>query len=114
MAKLTQEQAAQIVTTELKGYRVISSSRSAVDAFKGQFSSPDASTPDLATLRNKYLKQSTPAPDELPNGRDWHSDDDDVIVTVEPEHPADPFSRSARPKTKIVSSSKKTIIGSQG
>lgn len=114
MAKLTKEQAAQIVAKELRGYRVTSSSQAAVDAFKGLRSSPDASTPDLAALRKKYLKQSTPEPDAMPNGRESHSDDDDVIVTVEPEHPADPFSRSARPKTKIVSSSKKTIIGSQG
>jgi hypothetical protein len=114
MAKLTKEEAAQIVTRELKGYHVTSASQAAVDAFKGLRSSPDASTPDLAALRKKYLNQSTPESDELPNGRGWNNDDDDVIVTVEPEHPADPFSRSARPKTKIVSSSKKTIIGSQG
>ncbi|HEX6095557.1 MAG TPA: hypothetical protein VF432_04460 [Thermoanaerobaculia bacterium] len=114
MAKLTKEQTAQIVARELKGYRVTTSSPAAADAFKGLRYSPEASTPDLATLRKKYLKQSAPELDELPNGRQSSASDDDVIVTVEPEHPADPFSRAARPKTKIISGSKKTIIGSQG
>ena len=115
MAKLTKEQAAQIVAKELKGFRVTSASPSAMDAFKGMRASAEASTPDLAALRRKYLKQSTPESDEMPNGRDWNNIvDDDVIVTVEPENPADPFSRAARPKTKIISSTKKTIIGSQG
>ena len=120
MAKLTDDDVKSIIGKELKGYRIASSSNSmggASDAGRGR-SDVDATTPDLATLRRKYLGDSAAEEaEEVPNGYLDSLDgapDEDMIVAVEPETAVDPWSRSARPKAKVISGAKKTIIGSQG
>jgi hypothetical protein len=112
MTKLTKEEAAQIVARELKGFRMASSSSFSADRDEAPLgASADLGTPDLTELRKKYLTRNA---DAAPNGLAPMADDDDMIVAVEPENPADPWSRSARPKATVISGSKKTIIGSQG
>src|SRR6266498_4162684 len=99
MAKLTAEEAKKIVSKELKGYRIASKQKVDSDD-SGPTTRPDASTPDLAELRKKYLKGGADSStDEVPNGNDANATDD-MIVAVEPENPADPWSHSARPKAK--------------
>lgn len=112
MAKLTKEEAKKIVSKELKGYRIASEQKVDSDASASK-TRPDAATPDLAELRKKYLKGTDTSTDEVPNGSDANAMED-MIVAVEPDNPADPWSHSARPKAKVISGSKKTIIGSQG
>jgi hypothetical protein len=91
---------------------------------------PDESSPDIESLRAKYLgseaeqdfgaldgvdhlqHEDNPGPaGEVAAG---DADSDAMIVAIEPEAEADAFDAATRPKTVVISGRSKRVIGRQG
>jgi hypothetical protein len=101
----------KIIEKEMPNYRLVekleSPARSAV---------ADAVTPDLATLRRKFLGQDAAAASPTRRARaaaaeEPQTDENDAIVLVEPKS-SNPRDRGAGPKAVVISKGK--IIGMQG
>jgi hypothetical protein len=115
MGKLSMEEKARIIRRDLPGYRIVEQSAedSADQAVESVRRPPEAGTPDIRELRRKYFGLV----DEFANGpetveSDAAPDDDDEIVTVEPENKADAFDRGGRAKSVVISNGE--VTGSQG
>jgi len=131
MGKLTREELQQIIERDLPGHRVVASQNEPVEeAISSDASSTDlgveAATPDLATLRRKYLRKKYLSEDTLDAEEaadasveaerlaDEDSDDDDEIVLVASKNSSDPLDRRSQVKAVIVDTRTKKIIGAQG
>lgn len=120
MAKLGKEDMDRIIKRDLPGYRVVEQRQSEADESADAIPAPvrpDAGTPDVAELRQKYFGSSDYAADSA--GAAYNSgsnpgseDDDDEIVRVTPESVADPLDRGGRAKSVIIS--RGGVKGSQG
>ena len=115
MAKLSDDELKRIVEERLPGRTVVRSAPARPDA--GTWAPPDATTPDIAALRRKYLGDAaasaarrdagTYVPDAGAEGREA------VIVPVESTHPRDAHERGPGTKGVVVSDDGK-VIGVQG
>lgn len=119
MAKLSREELEDIIERDAPGTRMVK--RDATADPRSVRAQPEETTPDLETLRRKYLgTDAAPAATEEAVGdaeddaAGEDDDDDDEIVAVEPAEPADPWDRGARAKAVVVSGKDKKIIGRQG
>jgi hypothetical protein len=132
MIKLSSEEIKQIVAQDLPDYqldedsenrRLASDASDAADSPKNE--QVEASTPNLESLRIKYLREKYLGNSEQTNfaaapensAADASESDEvaeDVIIAVKPKTANDAFDRSARPKVAIISGSEKKIIGQQG
>jgi hypothetical protein len=114
MSKLTTEEKDRIIRRDLPGYRVVEESTddSAADLIEPSRPQPEAGTPDIQELRRKYFG----VVDEWANGpASKESDagnDEDEIVTVEPENKSDALDRGGRAKAVVISNGE--VTGSQG
>ncbi len=129
MARKSREELDEIVRRELPGYHVAPQAtpdEGADAAVPARRAAPDAGTPDLDTLRRKYLRNpdavGQTAADELAGGNrgpdaptpdDGGDPDDDVIVAIAPDDRPDPWDRSVRPKSIVIDPDGK-ILGAQG
>lgn len=127
MAKLSDAEKAEIIKRDMPGYKPVSESAGGSAKSIGADTSrlpSEAATPDIAALRRKYFGDDAggdeavsgnPGNDEPKAAKNASSaDDDDEITAVEPEFKRDAWDRGARPKSVVISGSKKRIIGSQG
>lgn len=119
MAKMKKADLEKIVERELPGRRIARKSEAAKDAPRPKPVS-EARSPDLDTLRRKYLRRGRTQPasrqprrPEVDDPRPTRADDDE-IVAVEPKAPAHPWDRAARPKAVVISGRDKRIVGKQG
>ncbi len=111
MATLDKEELAAIVARDLPGYRLVE--KGLVDHVIEEV---DANAPGIEVLRRKYLGDgkvvaNAPASDNPGHGADAS---DDQIVIVEPKESGGVRPAGARPKTVVVSGTKKRVIGYQG
>jgi hypothetical protein len=124
MAKLSKQDLAQIVEQQMPKYKLADTpaAPAAADGTKTR-AKPDGQTPDLDTLRKKYLREKflSDAPgggyrDGEPNGQPAAdaADDDTEIVLVEPKTAPHPLDRGSRPKAVVISKRQKKIVGEQG
>jgi hypothetical protein len=124
MAKLSKEDLAKIVEQQMPKYKLADTPAApgAADGSKTR-AKPEGRTPDLDTLRKKYLREKflSDAPaggyrDGEPNGQPAAdaADDDTEIVLVEPKTAPHPLDRGSRPKAVVISTSQKKIVGEQG
>jgi len=127
MAELPDDEKEAIIKRDLPGYKLRESAGAprAAAAADTRGIKPEAGTPDIDELRKKYFgdDDSDASDSSETAGRNLRagisrgvstSDNDDEIVTVEPENRVDAWDRGSRPKSVVISSSKKKIIGSQG
>ena len=115
MGKLSIEEKGRIIKRDLPGYKIVEQSRenAADEGLDNAKSEPEAGTPDYRDLRRKYFGLV----DELANGPDTATTDaagnnDDEIVTVEPENRADALDRGGRAKSIVIANGE--VKGSQG
>ena len=127
MAKLSNEEMQRIVEQQMPRYKVCVPDAAPAAADAGGTATrakPEAETPDLKTLRKKYLRDKflgttdngldqTGEPNPQP-ATDAGADDDTEIVLVEPKTEPHPLDRGSRPKAIVVSTTQKKIIGQQG
>lgn len=126
MARKSREELNEIVRRELPGYHVAPQPEPGAEAdaaMPAGRAAPDAGTPDLDTLRRKYLRNpgegGQTAADELGAGdpglaeRGIEDADDDQIVAIAPDDRPDPWDRAVRPKTVVIGPDGK-ILGAQG
>ena len=125
---MTKDDLDRIIRRDMPGYRVARGFRADVQEPSAAPDAPaEASTPALDTLRQKYLVSkylardsdwdvapsgappSAETPDDLSR-----SDEDDIIVPVEPEQPVHPWDVGARPKAVVISGRDRRVIGHQG
>ncbi len=133
--KLSREELNEIIERDVPGTRLVETSH---DADPRVVRAPaDLDSPDIDTLREKFLgrskkkanvspvRASAPGKRRAAKSRDVAKptparsspgdDDDDVeIVTVTPKRPVEALDRGARPKAVVVSSKAKKVIGRQG
>jgi hypothetical protein len=125
MAKLSKDDLQRIVEQQMPKYKLAEAPTAPAGAADGAKTraEPEAQTPDLQTLRKKYLREkflSNAAgggyQDGEPNGQPAAdaAGDDTEIVLVEPKEAPHPLDRGSRPKAIVVSTSQKKIIGKQG
>jgi hypothetical protein len=114
MAKLTRKQLDEVVKKEAPGYR-IAGSGNASDAAGDAAPSADDATPELDRMQEKY--RHNPGTEAVADAGAKSSTkplhDDDQIVALEPDNPADPWERGSRAKSIVVSGDGK-VIGRQG
>jgi hypothetical protein len=121
--KLSKEEVRRIIEEQMPNFRVVQTYESpGRDANGGKTRArPEAHTPDIKTLRRKYLREKflegtdvLPAnePNEVPAADS--AIDDTEIVLVEPKTAPHPLDRGSRPKTVVISTKDKKIIGTQG
>ena len=121
--KLSKEEVQRIIEEQMPNFRVAQTyDTPARDANGGKTrAKPEAHTPDMKTLRRKYLREkflegtdglSTNEPNEVPAAD--ASGDDTEIVLVEPKTAPHPLDRGSRPKAVVISTKDKKIIGTQG
>ncbi len=115
MAKLSTEEKEEIIKRDLPGYKIVEQAPldSADEASEYSKPQPEAGTPDFRDLRRKYFGLV----DELANGPDSGTsdtapNDEDEIVTVEPENKSDALDRGGRAKSVVISNGE--VTGSQG
>jgi hypothetical protein len=109
MAKMSSKQLRDIV--EKGGYK-LARKASVQDSHPA---APEASTPELAALRAKYLGGNPAAFAASESASDSVPNTDDEIIAVEPkESSGDAWSRGSTAKSVVVSGKTKKIIGSQG
>jgi hypothetical protein len=125
MAKLSKDDLQRIVEKEMPKYKVAETPATPgpADGAKTR-AKPEAQTPDLQTLRKKYLREKFLSDDAAgggyqdgePNGNPAAdaAGDDTEIVLVEPKVAPHPLDRGSRPKAIVVSTTQKKIIGKQG
>jgi len=136
MTKLTQDEIKHIVEQDLPAYKVYEGASGVeggdlVNDF-ANFKSDDlaeASTPDIDTLREKYLggkhleTDSSSSPNDLNAIPDESVADDaagegdpaeDEIIAVQPKVSGHPLDRGARPKAVVISGEEKKVVGEQG
>ena len=127
VAKLSREEIQQIVERDAPGSRLVErvpdEDRLARATTGAGAVYVDDETPDLLTLRRRYL--GDPAPDdhgdaagvELPVDGESNEDSnavDDEIVLITPPGPADRWGRGPGPKSVVISGRERRIIGWQG
>jgi hypothetical protein len=129
MARKSREELDEIVRRELPGYHVAPQAAPdprADGAIPARRAAPDAGTPDLDTLRRKYLRNpgaggqtaadelagGNPGPDAGDAGRAGDADDDQIVAIAPDDHP-DPWDRAVRPKSVVIDPDGK-ILGAQG
>ena len=132
MAKspLPREELARIVANQMPGWTLVDESEEQLDAVFAA-APAEAVSPDLATLREKYLPNAAPDADvasavdfaaggldaaETAGGNPPPAGDDLGMTVVKPDPTVshDAWSTSAGPKSLIVSTSNNRIVGSQG
>jgi hypothetical protein len=124
MAKLSKEDLQRIVEQQMPKYKLAEtpSAPGAADGAKTR-AKPEAQTPDLETLRKKYLRETFLSDaggggheGVEPNGQPAAdaAGDDTEIVLVEPKVVPHPLDRGSRPKAIVVSTTQKKIVGEQG
>jgi hypothetical protein len=123
MSKLSDDEKEAIIKRDLPGYKFIRDagvSKSIVaDSSRVE---PEAGTPDIVALRKKYFGEDVDYPESTGglskevrfSGDPETTNDDDEIVTVQPENKRDAWDRGSQPKSVVISGAKKKIIGSQG
>jgi hypothetical protein len=124
MAKLSKDDLQRIVEQQMPKYKLADTPAAPASASDGATTraKPEAQTPDLETLRRKYLREKFlndaggGHPNGEPNGQPATdaAGDDTEIVLVEPKAAPHPLDRGSRPKAIVISRSKKKIIGEQG
>ena len=124
MSKLPRDELERIIERDAPGH-TLATTREGPDE-RSTRAKPDESSPDIASLREKYLGESA-SPESAANegapaggaavGADAANagdEADDEIVPVQRTDAADPWDHESRPKTIVVSGKDKKIIGSQG
>src|SRR5215208_2134693 len=107
MARLSKEELQRIVEAEVPGYTVAERPPES-DATASRVA-PDASTPDVETLRQKYGGESAAPRDEAPHNPGNPHDDpaekptDSAIVIIEPKDASDDRDRDAGRKAVVIS-----------
>ena len=125
MAKLSKDELQRIVEQQMPKYQLAETPTSPAGAADGAKTraEPEAQTPDLQTLRKKYLREKFLSDaaggsyqDGEPNGQPAADagGDDTEIVLIEPKVAPHPLDRGSRPKAIVVSTTQKKIIGKQG
>jgi hypothetical protein len=111
MATLDKEELAAIVARDVPGYRLVEK-----DLVDHVIEEADAKAPGIEVLRRKYLGKGKAASDATAGDNPGHTADapDDQIVIVEPKESNGVRPAGARPKTVVVSGTKKRVIGYQG
>ena len=123
MAKLSRADLQRIVERQMPKYKLAETPAApgAADGAKTR-AKPEAQTPDLDTLRKKYLREKFLSDaeggyqDREPNGQpaaDADGDDTEIVL-VEPKVAPHPLDRGSRPKAVVISSKQKKIVGEQG
>jgi|SRR5215217_817793 len=119
MSTLSREEIEEIVEKELPGYILVQ--EPLVDDEPPQVK-PEAVTPDLETLREKYKAEGYSAPEGSEAGSISNLEDhspvssdeaEDIIVVVQPKGADDQITRPA-PKAVVISSEEKRIVSIQG
>lgn len=127
MSKLSKEDLQQIIAQQMPKYKLADTRTGSGDVdLAATRAKPEGQTPDLDTLRRKYLRDKflSDAPrggheEGEPNGRPaaagaGAADDDTEIVMVEPKEAPHPLDRGSRPKAIVISTTQKKIVGEQG
>ena len=129
MAKLSKADLQRIVEKQMPKYKLTDTTLStpAADTGGQTRARPEGQTPDLETLRKKYLRNKflndsndstgagTPDDEGAPNGQPIDAAGDETeIVMVEPKVSPHPLDRGSRPKAVVVSTTQKKIVGEQG
>lgn len=123
MAKLSRDDLERIVEQQMPKYKLAETPTApgTADGAKTR-AKPEGQTPDLETLRKKYLREKFLSDaaggyqDDEPNGQPAADavGDDTEIVLVEPKVAPHPLDRGSRPKAIVVSTTLKKIVGEQG
>ena len=138
MTKLPREELEKIIQHDLPGYRLSEKSTDSEDYESTDSSTSwdvsqqaEASTPNLQSLRVKYLHNKYLGSDSPQVNAEEHNEDEgyesnslanadldnspeDEIIAVQPEASSHPWDRSARPKAAVISGKEKKVIGQQG
>jgi hypothetical protein len=130
MAKLSKDDLQRIVEKQMPKYKLTDTTVStpAADTGGRTRAKPEGQTPDLQTLRKKYLRNKflndssnstdagTRGDEGEPNGEPAidTAGDETEIVMVEPKVSPHPLDRGSRPKAVVVSTTQKKIVGEQG
>lgn len=129
MLKLTTEDIATIVKNDMPGYHLSAESEQRLENPDSEIAVDTAplapieeSTPDLQTLREKYLHIEAPAVSSEQVAEIAQNvidavpavEAEDEIVAATPNESAHPWDRSARPKAAVISGAEHKIIGRQG
>jgi hypothetical protein len=116
VAQLSRTEIEQILARDLQGYRLVEPPADIeADLEPAARLPPEADTPDLETLRRKFLGQAAAAPaPPISQELSAQPDVEDAIVTVVPESAGDPSFTAAQPKTVVISGKEKRVIGTQG
>lgn len=132
MSKLSKEELQAIIEHDLPGHKIVAEPDEPDEELAGSDMNlidtrVEADTPDLASLRRKYLHKKylaeEDAADELASSSasegDLHENysrdqDNTEIVLVESKNSADPLDRRPQVKAVIVDTKTKKIIGAQG
>jgi hypothetical protein len=129
MAKLSKDDLKRIVEKQMPKYKLSDTTVSAPAADTGSQTraKPEGQTPDLETLRKKYLRNKflndsndstdagTRGDEGEPNGQPIDTSGDETeIVMVEPKVSPHVLDRGSRPKAVVVSTRQKKIVGEQG
>ena len=123
MAKLSRDDLQRIVEQQMPKYELAETPTTPEATDGANPPKPEGQTPDLETLRKKYLREKFLSDaagggyeNDEPNGQPSTDtvDDDTEIVLVEPKVAPHPLDRGSRPKAIVVSTTKKKIVGEQG
>ena len=102
MVKLSENELQDIIERDAPGSRLIHT----VSQATSDDVSTDSGTPDLERLHDKHDSNAA---------ADAPTDDGDVqIVTIGPKEATDPWDRGSAPKSVVISTKTKRIIGRQG
>jgi len=128
MAKLSKKELQQIIERNLPGHKIVEGAEKdegpagARDPATSSGAQVEADTPDIASLRRKYLRKRflTAGGEDAPGtagafDEKLGADSDDVdIVLVESKNSSDPLDRRSQIKAVLIDTKTKKIIGAQG
>jgi hypothetical protein len=127
MAPMKREEIEEILQRDMPGYRLVRRGLAPRGGLDARPLLAQGGTPDLDTLKRKYLRDKYRAVDatisETGEAESEASDasnspdtlgDEDEIVAVEPETAPHPWDRASRPKVVVISGKEKRIVGHQG
>jgi hypothetical protein len=115
MAKLTKRELEEIIRKQRPKHRLVSEPD---DTRSDPYRAPaEASTPDIETLRKKFLGENYDVDARTVEGAGDDEDDSQAVVVeeVSDEEGGDqPTDRGSKKRVAIISTKKKKIIGEQG